>query len=100
MKEIFLVDFLMKISYDSKRREKEGASLKIIDRISLALLIIGGIHLLLIGLFGFNAVESLFGGIEEWGTRILYIVIGLSALWSIKYFGYTPKGGSRLRGRP
>lgn len=73
--------------------------MKIIDRTALALLLIGGIHLLLIGLFGFNIVETIFGGVEEWGTRIVYILIGISALWSFKYFGYTPRGGSRLKDR-
>lgn len=73
--------------------------MKILDRIALALLIIGGIHLLLVGLFGFNVIETAFGSPEEWGTRIAYILIGLSALWSFKYFSYTPKGGSRLKDR-
>lgn len=73
--------------------------MKIIDRAALTLLIIGGIHLLLIGLFGFNAVEILFGNAEEWGTRIVYILIGLSALWCFKYYSFTPRGGSRLRDR-
>lgn len=73
--------------------------MKIIDRAALTLLIIGGIHLLLIGLFGFNAVETLFGNAEEWGTRIFYILIGLSALWCFKYYSFTPRGGSRLRDR-
>ncbi|GAA0488016.1 hypothetical protein IRB23SM22_20070 [Alkalibacterium sp. s-m-22] len=73
--------------------------MKIIDRTALTLLIIGGIHLLLIGLFGFNAVETLFGNAEEWGTRIVYILIGLSALWCFKYYSFTPRGGSRLKDR-
>ncbi|SDJ96254.1 DUF378 domain-containing protein [Alkalibacterium thalassium] len=73
--------------------------MKIIDRAALTLLIIGGIHLLLIGLFGFNAAETLFGNAEEWGTRIVYILIGLSALWCFKYYSFTPRGGSRLRDR-
>lgn len=73
--------------------------MKILDRAALALLIIGGLHLLLIGLFGFNLVETALGSPEEWGTRIVYILIGLSALWSFKYFGYTPRGGSRLKDR-
>lgn len=73
--------------------------MKILDRIALGILILGGIHLLLIGLIGFNAVELVFGSPEEWGTRIFYIVIGLSALWCFKYFSFTPRGGSRLKDR-
>ncbi|WP_225743104.1 DUF378 domain-containing protein [Marinilactibacillus sp. Marseille-P9653] len=73
--------------------------MKILDRIALGILILGGIHLLLIGLIGFNAIDLVFGSPEEWGTRIVYIVIGLSALWCFKYFSFTPRGGSRLRDR-
>lgn len=73
--------------------------MKIIDRVALTILIIGGIHLLLIGLFGFNMVETLFGDPEQWGVRIVYILIGLSALWCFKYYSFTPRGGSRLKDR-
>lgn len=73
--------------------------MKIIDRVALTILIIGGIHLLLIGLFGFNIVETLFGDSEQWGVRIAYILIGLSALWCFKYYSFTPRGGSRLKDR-
>ncbi|WP_208559587.1 DUF378 domain-containing protein [Marinilactibacillus kalidii] len=73
--------------------------MKILDRVALGILILGGIHLLLIGLIGFNTVEFFLGSVEEWGTRIVYIVIGLSALWCFKYFSFTPRGGSRLRDR-
>ncbi|EXJ24013.1 hypothetical protein ADIAL_0533 [Alkalibacterium sp. AK22] len=73
--------------------------MKIIDRAALTILIIGGIHLLLIGLFGFDFVEILLGDAEQWGTRIVYILIGLSALWCFKYYSFTPRGGSRLKDR-
>ncbi|MCC5895361.1 DUF378 domain-containing protein [Alkalibacterium olivapovliticus] len=73
--------------------------MKIIDRAALTILIIGGIHLLLIGLIGFNVVETAFGDPEQWGVRIVYILIGLSALWCFKYYSFTPRGGSRLKDR-
>lgn len=73
--------------------------MKILDRAALTLLIIGGIHLLLIGLFGFNVVETVLGSPDDWGVRIVYILIGLSALWCFKYYSFTPRGGSRLRDR-
>ena len=76
-----------------------GPIVKIIDRTALTLLIVGGIHLLLIGLFGFNLVETLLGEADQWGTRIVYILIGLSALWCFKYYSFTPRGGSRLKDR-
>lgn len=73
--------------------------MKILDRTALTLLIIGGIHLLLIGLFGFNLVETALGSPDGWGVRIVYILIGLSALWCFKYYSFTPRGGSRLKDR-
>lgn len=71
--------------------------MKIIDRIALVLIIIGGLHLLLVA-FDVNVFTIVFGE-ESTVTDVIYILIGLSALWSIKYFNYTPKGGSRLKGR-
>lgn len=76
-----------------------GPIVKIIDRTALTLLIAGGIHLLLIGLFDFNVVETLLGEADQWGVRIVYILIGLSALWCFKYYSFTPRGGSRLKDR-
>lgn len=73
--------------------------MKIIDRTALTLLIIGGIHILLIGLFDFNVVETLLGDVNQWAERIVYILIGLSALWCFKYYSFTPRGGSRLKDR-
>lgn len=73
--------------------------MKIIDRLALLLLIIGGIHLLLIGIFNLNMFEIAFGSHHETPVRVIYTLIGISALWCMKYFTFTPKGGSRLRGR-
>ncbi len=73
--------------------------MKLLDRLALLLVVIGGIHLLLIGLLDLNVFETVFGSANENVTDIVYIVIGLAALWCTKYFTYTPKGGSRLKGR-
>lgn len=70
--------------------------MKILDRLALLLVVIAGIHLLLIGLLDMNLIESVFG---QTGEDVVYIIMGVAALWSIKYFNYTPKGGSRLKGR-
>ena len=51
-----------------------------ISRIALALLIIGGINWGLIGLFQFDLVASLFGGQDEFLSRLVYGLVGLSAL--------------------
>ena len=54
-----------------------------IDRISLILTIIGGINWLLVGLFRFDLVAYLCGGQTATISRIIYTVVGISALWCI-----------------
>ena len=53
----------------------------IIDRIALALLIIGGINWGSIGLFQFDIVAWIFGGQAAIVSRIIYVVVALAALW-------------------
>lgn len=57
--------------------------MKIIDKIALALVIIGAINWGLIGLFSFNLVDILFGAMSII-SRIVYILVGISGLWCIK----------------
>lgn len=54
-----------------------------IDRICLILLIIGGLNWGSIGLFQFDLVAWLFGGSASLLSRIVYTVVGLSAVWCI-----------------
>ena len=56
--------------------------MKIINFIALILVIIGGINWGLIGLFQFNLVDFLFGA-GSILSRIIYTLVGISALWSI-----------------
>lgn len=55
----------------------------IIDRIALALLIIGGINWGSIGLFQFDIVAWIFGGQAAIVSRIIYVIVALAALWCI-----------------
>ena len=57
--------------------------MKIIDKIALALIVIGAINWGLIGLFRFNLVELLFGDMTLL-ARIVYSLVGISGLWGIK----------------
>lgn len=50
--------------------------------IPMLLLIVGGLNWGLIGLFDFNLVATLFGE-ESAISRIIYIAVGLSALYSL-----------------
>lgn len=54
-----------------------------LQRIALALVIIGAINWGLIGLFQFDLVASIFGGQDAILSRIVYILVGLSGLYCI-----------------
>ena len=51
------------------------------DTLALLLSIIGSINWGLIGLFKFDLVAWLFGGVDSVVSRIVYTLVGLSALW-------------------
>lgn len=57
--------------------------MSIIDRIALALAIIGGINWGLVGIFKFDLVAWIFGGQTAILARIIYVVVAISALWCI-----------------
>lgn len=54
-----------------------------VNKFALALTIIGGINWGLIGLFRFDLVAWIFGGSTTIGSRIVYGLVGLAALWCI-----------------
>lgn len=55
----------------------------LLDRIALLLLIVGGINWGSLGLFRFDIVAWIFGGQAALISRIIYVVVGISALWCI-----------------
>ena len=59
--------------------------MKALNSIALTLVIIGAINWLLIGLFKFNLVDTLFGSLSVL-TRIIYIIVGIAGLWSIAFY--------------
>ena len=58
--------------------------MKIVDKVALILVIIGAINWGLIGFFGFNLVDTIFGTMT-FLSRTIYALVGLSGLWSIKF---------------
>ena len=52
----------------------------LMDRIALVLTIIGGINWGSVGLFRFDLVAWLFGGQTATVSRVVYTLVGLSAL--------------------
>lgn len=53
------------------------------SRTALTLVIIGALNWLLVGLFRFDLVASLFGGSSSIVSRIVYVIIGLAGLYCI-----------------
>ena len=61
--------------------------MKITTIIAFTLVIIGALVWLLIGVFNFNVVALLFGaGGGAVVSRIIYSLVGISALWMIFYW--------------
>lgn len=54
-----------------------------LDRLALVLIIVGAINWLLIGLFSFDFVSSVFGGPTSLITKTIFTIVGLSGLYSI-----------------
>lgn len=54
-----------------------------LDKISLALVIIGALNWGSIGLFKFDVVAWIFGGQTEPLSRIIYTVVALAGIYSI-----------------
>ncbi len=54
--------------------------------IVLTLIIIGGINWGLVGLFNYNLVDALFGS-ASWFTRLVYILVGVSAICAFTFYG-------------
>ena len=54
-----------------------------LDKICLALSIIGSINWGLVGLFQFDLVAWIFGGSDALLSRVIYTVIALAGIWCI-----------------
>lgn len=54
-----------------------------VDWIAMILLIVGGINWGLVGLAQFDLVAAIFGGQDAMLSRLVYILVGLAALYSI-----------------
>ena len=56
--------------------------MKLLYNIALTLVIVGALNWLLIGLFDFDLVASLFGAMSAF-SRIIYTLVGISGIISI-----------------
>lgn len=53
------------------------------DNIALTIVIIGALNWLLIGLFQYDLVATIFGGSTRFLSRAIYTIVGLAGLYSI-----------------
>lgn len=65
--------------------------MKGIHMITFILLVIGGLNWLLYGIF-MTDVGAWIGGMDMWPARIIYILVGLSALYEL----FTHKGNCKV----
>ena len=56
--------------------------MKLLYNIALTLVIVGALNWLLIGLFDFDLVASIFGAMSAF-SRIIYTLVGISGILSI-----------------
>jgi uncharacterized membrane protein YuzA (DUF378 family) len=54
-----------------------------LDKIAVALTVIGAINWGSIGLFKFDIVGFIFGGQDALLSRIIFTIVGLAGLWTI-----------------
>jgi uncharacterized protein len=57
--------------------------MKVLNIFTLALIIVGAVNWLLVGLFQFDLVAALLGGQNAMLARLVYIVVGLSGLYQL-----------------
>lgn len=69
--------------------------MRIVNQITLLLVIVGGLNWGLVGAANFNLVAAIFGDNSAL-SRLIYILVGLSALWQLVPFF---KGFSEGEGR-
>ena len=64
---------------------RRATPMKSLNSIALFLIIVGGLNWGLIGLFEFNLVAAIFGGVQ-WLERLIYILVGIAAVYSLYLF--------------
>ena len=55
--------------------------LNALDWVAIVMLVIGGLNWGLVGLFQYDLVAAIFGGTASLAARIVYILVGLSAVY-------------------
>lgn len=53
------------------------------DTLALILIIVGALNWGMVGLFQFDLIATIFGGMGTTVSRILYTLVGLAGIWGI-----------------
>ncbi|MCL2840243.1 MAG: DUF378 domain-containing protein [Defluviitaleaceae bacterium] len=72
---------------------------RVLDYIALALVVLGAINWGLIGLFRFDLIATVFGGMEGIVSRILYTLIAIAGLYCLSFFGRHSNVGNHHENR-
>src|SRR5699024_9023385 len=75
------------VLYLTHKIRKDMNLMKTLDNIVLVLTIVGVLNLLAVGLFEFDFVAFILGGRTMLLAKIVYVLVGLSALYCLKFFG-------------
>lgn len=67
------------------------SKLNLLQWVALILIIVGGLNWGLVGLFDFDLVAAIFGMMSVL-SRIVYILVGLSAIYTLGTLGRLAKG--------
>lgn len=76
--------------YKGEKEVIRMSKLSALDWIALILIVIGGLNWGLVGAFSFDLVAAIFGDMSVI-ARIVYILVGLSALYTIFILGKLQK---------
>jgi uncharacterized membrane protein YuzA (DUF378 family) len=65
-------------------------SMSVIDMVAMLLVVVGGLNWGLVGAFHINVVELILGGADSIFARVVYVLVGLAAVYMI--YGVFVKG--------
>lgn len=61
--------------------------MKALNYIALILVVIGALNWALVGLFEFDLVGAIFGGMTSMLSRIIFTLVGIAGIWALTFFG-------------
>ena len=56
---------------------------KVVNLIAFAVLLLGGLNWMLVGIFNLNLISTVFMGYRSAGAITMYVLVGISAIWLI-----------------